>query len=271
MTDNQCVNFLQWALPRIGLRWQGFRKVRRQVCKRIDKRIAELDLSSIFRYQDYLEENPREWYVLRWLCRVTISRFFRDSIIFDYFAADVFPALIGYFTEKNCSTIRVWSCGCACGEEPYTVAMLWHYVIRPKHPDLVLEIIATDIDPVLIERAKEACYPASSIREVPEEWLSEAFNEINGVFCLKKYLKKYVRFGLQDIREKSPGGMYHVVLCRNLAFTYFDQEAREQSLKRLSMATEKGGVLITGRHELLAVEGPDFVPWIEHMPIFQKV
>jgi chemotaxis protein methyltransferase CheR len=77
-TDAECVDFLQWALPRLGLRWQGFRKVRRQVCRRVARRIAELGLADADAYRLYLERNPQEWDALAELCRVTISRFWRD-------------------------------------------------------------------------------------------------------------------------------------------------------------------------------------------------
>ncbi|NOQ45644.1 MAG: chemotaxis protein CheR [Desulfobulbaceae bacterium] len=270
MDDRICVNFLQWALPRLHLRWKGFRKVRRQVCRRIDKRLAELKLSTIDSYQKYLEENPLEWSILDRLCRITISRFYRDSVVFNYFTENVFPALVTRFRGKNCTMIRVWSVGCASGEEPYTVAMLWHFMIRPIYPDLKLEILATDIDPVMIRRAEEACYTMSSLRDLPAEWLDRAFDERDGLYCLQKPLKEYVRFALLDIREDAPEGMFHVVLCRNLAFTYFDPDLQQRIVHKICNATERRGVLITGTHEIVASEGTGFVPWIEHMPILRK-
>lgn len=75
MKDTECVEFLQWALPRLHMRWQGFRKVRGQVCKRIGRRIRELNLGEGADYRTYLESHPAEWSVLDDLCRITISRF----------------------------------------------------------------------------------------------------------------------------------------------------------------------------------------------------
>lgn len=270
MNDRTCVQFLQWALPRLHFRWRGFRKVRRQVCRRIDKRLAELELGSIDSYQKYLEEHSDEWKVLDRLCLITISRFYRNSGVFDYFANDVFPALVNNFRSQDIETIRVWCAGCASGEEPYTVALLWHFLVRPFFPDLRLEIFATDIDPVMLGRAEKGCYAMSSLRELPVEWVCRAFDERDGLYHLNKPLKEYVRFALMDIRKDSPEGMFHVVLCRNLAFTYFDQDLQGRILNKIYNVTETNGALITGTHEIIADEGTGFVPWVEHLPIYQK-
>ena len=80
MKNSKCVHFLQWSLPQLHLRWSGFRKVRRQVCKRIQRRLQELELCDISAYQSYLETYPAEWLVLDAYCRITISRFYRDQM-----------------------------------------------------------------------------------------------------------------------------------------------------------------------------------------------
>jgi len=82
MTDLECILFLQWALPRLRLRWARFRKVRRQVCKRISSRMRELELPDTAAYRSFLEAHPAEWPLLDSLCRVTISRFCRDCAVF---------------------------------------------------------------------------------------------------------------------------------------------------------------------------------------------
>ena len=77
MKDSDCVDFLQWALPRLGLRWPGFRKVRKQVCKRVDRRLRELGVPDAKTYRDFLEKHREEWSVLDSFCRIPISRFYR--------------------------------------------------------------------------------------------------------------------------------------------------------------------------------------------------
>ncbi len=105
MRDADCVQFLQWALPRLDLRWDGFRKVRRQVCRRISRRLAELGLSDGAAYRTYIEGNADEWDRLDGFCRITISRFWRDPAVFQSLRDDVLPVLG--------PTVSVWSAGCA--------------------------------------------------------------------------------------------------------------------------------------------------------------
>ncbi len=71
MRDDQCIQFLQWALPQLRMRWPGFRKVRGQVCECITRRMADLNFEEISDYRDYLGEHPVEWGVLDNLCQVT--------------------------------------------------------------------------------------------------------------------------------------------------------------------------------------------------------
>ena len=79
MTDRECVEFLQWALPQLGLRWRGFRKVRRQVHKRIVRRLGELGLGQIADYRAYLDTHAAEWGVLDAMSRISISHSVRPT------------------------------------------------------------------------------------------------------------------------------------------------------------------------------------------------
>ena len=89
MKDTECVEFLRWALPRLHLSWPGFRKVRRQVCRRVERRRQELGLADVAAYRARLEERAEEWAVLDGLCRVTISRFYRDRGLWDFLERDI--------------------------------------------------------------------------------------------------------------------------------------------------------------------------------------
>jgi chemotaxis protein methyltransferase CheR len=125
MTDNDGVRFLQWGLPRLGLRWPGFRKVRRQIYRRLDDRLKALQLADLAAYRAYLELHASEWEQLDALCRISISRFYRDKGVFECLERDVLPALARLATGRGHGTLACWSLGCAAGEEPYTVAILW--------------------------------------------------------------------------------------------------------------------------------------------------
>src|SRR3981081_3243192 len=125
MNDSQCVAFLQWALPRLGMRWEGFRKVRRQVCERLSRRLAELELRDLAAYRAHLGQHPEEWTVLDALTHITISRFNRDRRVFAFVQREVLPALATGAISRSSDTVQVWSAGCASGEEAYTLAIMW--------------------------------------------------------------------------------------------------------------------------------------------------
>ena len=121
MRQADCVEFLQWCLPRLHMRWAGFRKVRSQVCKRIRRRLTSLGLEDLDAYQRYLETHAGEWPHLDAMCRITISRFYRDREVWESLRRRALPALAAAAGERGDGVLRAWSAGCASGEEPYTL------------------------------------------------------------------------------------------------------------------------------------------------------
>jgi chemotaxis protein methyltransferase CheR len=243
MTDAECVDFLQWALPRLGLRWQGFRKVRRQVCRRISRRIAELGLREADAYRAYLEGEEGEWEVLAGLCRVTISRFWRDRAVFEALRDVVLPELG--------PSVSAWSAGCASGEEPFSL------VLAAAEARVEIHVIATDVDPLLLERARRACYPESSLRDLPGDLRARAFDDGG----LRAEYREPVDFLRHDVRNGAPGGPFDIALCRNLVFTYFADELQREIGRHLARSLRPGGALVVGAHEALPQGLNGLEPW----------
>ena len=261
MKDADCAAFLQWALPRMGLRWQGFRKVRRRLCKRIARRMSELSLSDVLAYGRYLEAQTAEWPALAALCTIPISRFYRDKAVFDALGAAVLPELAKQARLRGRERLECWSAGCACGEEPYTLAIQWHALLAPRFPDLGLRVLGTDIDAALLERANAGCYGASSLKDLPAAWRSEAFEQRGKLFCLRDPWRSDVQFEQQDLLAALPQRPFDLVLCRNLAFTYFDASQARGALERVATRLRPGGALVIGVHEELPYDALDFEPW----------
>ena len=260
MTDQECVQFLKWSLPRLRMRWNGFRKVRGQVCKRIDRRLHELGLADTAAYGSLLEQNRDEWEVLDSLCRVTISRFYRDREVFRLLEQDVLARLCEAAMAQGDRELRCWSIGCASGEEPYTLAILWDLGTGRLFPSMKISILATDADLTMIERAKEGCYAQGSLRELPLERKTDLIREGAG-FCVRSEEREKVIFLEQDIRKELPEGLFHLILCRNVAFTYFDEELQKEILTRLLGKLHDRGVLVVGSHEALPPGVEGFARW----------
>jgi len=245
MTDRECVEFLQWALPKMRMRWAGFRKVRRQVCRRISRRIAALGLPDAAGYRNYLHVNPDEWKTLASLCRVTISRFYRDKGVFDHVGDVVFTRLAG----RRGAGVECWSAGCASGEEAYTLNILWTLRARGSAAGKTLRVLGTDSDPVMLERARRAVYPGGALKDLPPDFKAEAFRGAGGSFELRERFKRNVRFEQQDIRVETPPGPFDIILCRNLVFTYFEPVLQEEVLDKMVVRLREGGVLVIGKNE----------------------
>jgi chemotaxis protein methyltransferase CheR len=268
--DADCIDFLQWALPRLGLRWPGYRKVRGQVCKRLGRRLAALALADLAAYRRRLEAEPGEWSELETLCHITISRFYRDRATFETLSEAVLPELAAAAQARGETVLRCWSAGCASGEEPYTLAMLWILEVSRRCPGMGIEIVASDAEPAVLARARAARYAWGSLKELPESWRDTAFKRVDGRYTLRPAFRTPVRFHRQDIRKRMPSGSFDLILCRNLAFTYFDEEGQRRVLERLARRLVPGGALVLGGHERLP-QADGFALWRPGLPIWRRL
>ena len=242
----------------MGFRWPGFRKVRGQVCKRVGRRLKELGLDDRKSYRDYLRAHPDEWEILDGFCRITISRFFRDRRVYETLGNEALPEL-----ARRCGSaaevLSVWSAGCGAGEEPYSISILHRLSEDPDLNQAPVRILATDSDRHQLARASEAVYPVGCTRDVPSELREEAFEPLEeDQLRLRAVFRHDVDFEPQDIRREIPDGPFHVVLCRNLAFTYFIEETQREILADLHRRLEPAGYLVIGTHERLPAGGPSF-------------
>jgi chemotaxis protein methyltransferase CheR len=260
--DHGCIAFLQWALPRLRMRWPGFRKVRGQVCKRLARRIRTLGLKDLQSYRTYLAENSAEWEFLDTLCRVTISRFYRDRRVFSNLGAHVFPELLELTRQQGGRSLSCWCIGAASGEEPYSLSLLWSLSGFAKG-ETTLRILATEADRHMIDRAANACYQAASLKELPHGWREKTFCRNGDLFCLAERYRKPVRFLLQDIRKEQPPGPFHLIFCRNLVFTYYAPDLQKEIMARMLERLHPGGAFVIGSHEHLPPEAAKVLsPWL---------
>jgi chemotaxis methyl-accepting protein methylase len=199
---------------------------------------------------------------------VTISRFFRDQEVFNAIENSVFPTLL----EENPTELRLWSMGCASGEEPYSLCLLWKARFEKDWPQIHFSVLATDIDESLLERAKEGRYKKSSLREVSQDILGKYFRAEGDVFLLEKRVGECVEFQRHDILREEPFSGMDLVFCRNLTFTYFSRETQIEILKKIFMCLGEQGYLVTGSDESIPLTYPTlFTPIFPKQKIFRKL
>lgn len=276
MKDSDCVHFLQQVLPQLRLRWSGFRRVRRQVCRRLRSRLQELNLASFSHYAAYLLAHPDEWSVVDACCRITISRFYRDRQVFEQLSREL-PRLAKLAIAEGAPTaiaredskLRCWSAGCASGEEVYTLKLLEHFCLSSSKFSLPLQILATDVDEYLLSRAKSGCYASGTLEELPQAWIGEAFTA-NKQYCLKPTFRQAIQWEQQDIRKEMPDGSFHLILCRNLVFTYFEPALQQEILSGIIQRLVSGGILLIGKRESLPDGWQSQLLQISEGGIYQK-
>lgn len=251
---------LAWAMPRLGLRWDGFRGLHRQVGRRIARRAHALGLASLAAYRARLEDDPGEWAALDALCRVTISRFYRDATVFDHLRAALLPALAEQARARGATGLRAWSAGCASGEEAYTLAIVWRAFVAARFPGLPLQVIATDRGDDVLARARAGVFDAASLGELPAALREAGFVRDHDRFRVRDEIRAGIGFCVGDVRVDVPEGPLDLVLCRNVAFTYFDEPTQRAFLGRLVPRMVPGGALVIGRRERLAVGTPGLAP-----------
>jgi chemotaxis protein methyltransferase CheR len=154
--------------------------------------------------------------------------------------------------DEQRKDLLVWSAGSCSGEEAYTIRILWeHSVVGTLKAPVKLRVIATDKSSFLLDRAKEGLYTRGSLRDLPEAYTSSAFSECGSGFRVRDDIKMSVDFRLQDIRHDIPEEMFDLILCRNLVFTYFNDDLQREVLEKINEHLRDEGYLVTGSQERL--------------------
>jgi chemotaxis protein methyltransferase CheR len=256
-------------LEYLGLSWHGYRKVRKGVKKRVSRHMQNLGCHSMRDYLQAIEQSEEIRSQCELAMAVPISRFFRDRRLWDAMQSQILPELIA----SSRGRIRVWSAGCACGEEVYSLKILWDEMRRSADPLPVLDITATDLHPIHLERAETAVYPVSSLREVPESMKSAWFEaEPDGKrFRVRPTLRAGIVWRRHDFLSGPAGDAFDLILARNNLLTYYHSSRSWAPLEEILKALSVGGYLIIGAHEKLPFQTSTLQPCPSLRFAFKKV
>ena len=229
--------------------------------------MRDLDLKDCEAYLERLRNDPQEAEALADRMRITVTRFFREGERWEILAKTALPSLLA--SRDPQSPLRAWSAGCAGGEEPYTLSILWLSQILPRFPGRTLRILATDIDKPSLERAASALYQSGELREVPPGIRDRFFRRRNGLWSPVPEALDPVTLRRHNLLTEPSPGKFDLVCCRYLPFTYFRRERRLEAARRLLESLAPDGVLMIGAKEELGPAAPLFTPWPEAPGLFR--
>ncbi len=264
--DDRFEALLAYIRDHRGFDFTGYKRA--SLRRRVGKRMEQLGIEGYQSYTDQLEASPDEFNELFATVMINVSSFFRDKPVWDYLAAQVIPALIAAKDERE--PIRVWSAGCATGEEPYTIAMLLAEALGEHAYRERVKIFATDVDTGAVERARQGVYSSKQIGPVPEALRERYFEAVNGHYSFTKDLRRSVIFGVNDLINDAPISRLDLLTCRN-ALIYFNSETQLGVMRSIHAALAEDGLLVLGKSELLLTFTEGFVPVELPLRVFRKV
>jgi two-component system CheB/CheR fusion protein len=249
-----------------GFDFTGYK--RSSLMRRVDRRMTSVGVSDYQDYLDYLEVHPDEFTALFNTILINVTAFFRDTDAWDYVRAEVIEPLVA--AKPADSLIRVWSAGCASGEEAYTLAMALAEALGPEQFRDRVKIYATDVDEEQLNEARQATYGEREMQSVPPELASRYFETAGSRSTFRKDLRRSVIFGRNDLVQDAPISRIDLLTCRN-TLMYFNAETQAKVLNRFHFALADGGVLFLGKAEMLLSHGSLFTPLDLKRRVFRRV
>jgi two-component system CheB/CheR fusion protein len=249
-----------------GFDFTGYKRT--SLMRRVNKRMNMLGSTSYAGYTDYLEVHPEEFGRLFDTILINVTAFFRDPSAWEAIREQVIPRILA--GKRAGDPIRVWTAGCASGEEAYSLAMLLAEALGIEAFRERVKIYATDVDEEALSRARQAAYTAREVAGVPPELLAKYFEENNGRHTFHKELRRSVIFGRHDLIQDAPISRIDLLSCRN-TLMYLNTETQARILERFHFALHERGFLFLGKAETLLTYNNTFIPIDLKRRIFAKV
>jgi two-component system CheB/CheR fusion protein len=214
--------------------------------RRIERRMVLHNMEKLVDYVHYLERSPKEVEALFKEFLIGVTSFFRDPEAFEHLSLKVLPDLLG--SKGSESIFRVWVPGCSTGEEAYSLAILFTEVMEKCNIQSTLQIFASDIDVTAIDIARKAEYPENIAADVTPERLERFFIKDGSLYRIKKQIRDYVVFAIQDVIKDPPFSKLDLISCRNVLI-YMEPELHRKLFPIFNFSLLEHGILFLGTSE----------------------
>lgn len=249
-----------------GFDFTGYK--RSSLMRRVTKRMQTVEIDQYSEYIDYLEVHPEEFGYLFNTLLINVTAFFRDRSAWEYVADEVIPAILAHKSLNE--PIRIWSAGCASGEEAYTIAILLAEAIGIHQFRDRVKIYATDVDEEALNQARLATYTEKQLDGILPHQLEQFFDPADNSYTFRKDLRRAVIFGRHDLVQDAPISRIDLLICRN-TLMYFNAETQSRILARFHFALQESGFLFLGKAEMLLTHTDTFTSVDLRRRVFTKV
>jgi two-component system CheB/CheR fusion protein len=249
-----------------GIDFSGYKQP--SLIRRVASRMRAAGAENCVEYLAYLDEHPAEYTALFDSILINVTGFFRDDAAWGYLRDALFPKLLASKPAEE--PVRVWSAGCASGEEVYTLAMLFAEAVGPDAFCRRVTLYATDVDEAALTQARQGAYNDEDLESVPAAFRTRYFETTGSRHVFRPDLRSGIVFGRQDVLRDAPISCVDLLVCRN-TLMYFDTEAQGRIVARFRMALVEAGYLFLGKAELIPAHTDVFHPVNLKHHIFQRV
>jgi two-component system CheB/CheR fusion protein len=246
MNDAAFETLLDFLKTSRGFDFGGYQRM--SLARRFQRRMDAIGCESYGDYLDYLEVHPEEYEQLFDTLLINVTEFFRDPPAWDHLREQVLPPLLA--AKADDEAIRVWSAGCATGQEPYTVAMVLAELLGEDAYRDRVKIYATDVDEDALTTARQAVYTRKELESVPDELRGRYFERHDQRMAFRKDLRRNVIFGRNNLISDAPISRLDLLICRN-TLMYFTAETQDHILGRFHFALHAHGMLMLGKSEMM--------------------
>lgn len=265
-TDPNFERLLAYLRDNRGVDFSGYK--RNTLMRRVRRRMEIIARPTFEDYLDYLSANPREFTDLFNFILINVTDFFRDAEAWEYIAETIIPRLLA--PKRREEQVRIWSAGCASGQEAYSIAILLAEALGEDVFRERVKIYATDIDEEALNEARQGSYTSRELEQLPPALVEKYFRPLNQRFVFRKDLRRALIFGRHDLVQDAPISRLDLLLCRNLLM-YFNSDTQGRVLSRLHFALNDTGYLMLGRAEMLLTHANLFTPVNLRRRVFNRV
>ena len=238
-------SFLDDLRERSGIDFSSYK--RGTIMRRLQRRMIATETNELRQYVAFVQQHPEEYQRLTSSFLIKVTEFFRDADLYEHLREDVLPKIIADARGRD-RELRLWSAGCATGEEAYSLAILVAEALGDELPQFNVRIFATDVDIDAINFARRGVYAAGALSGVPDSIRDRHFTKVGDQYEVRKQVRAMTVFGQHDLGQRAPFPRVDLALCRNVLI-YFTNELQKRALQLFAFALRDGGYLVLGKAE----------------------